>query len=149
MTAAEQAGESVTVTYAPDGHRSVFSRSWLSRHALDDGRDDDDRTEDGRTEDDKELWRPADLDPVPEASWGRYLTEPADRARALDAVLRLGFLLLHDVPAETGMVLEVAASFGFVRETNYGRLFDVRIEPSPGNLAFTSTVAVLRRRENP
>jgi gamma-butyrobetaine dioxygenase len=36
------------------------------------------------------------------------------------------------------MVLEVAASFGFVRETNYGRLFNVRVEPAPGNLAFTS-----------
>ncbi len=148
VTAAAEDGDSVAVTYAPDGHRSVFSRSWLSRHALDDGRDDDHRTEDGRTEDDKELWLPADLDPVPSASWGRYLTEPADRARALDAVLRLGFLLLHDVPAETGMVLEVAATFGFVRETNYGRLFDVRIEPSPGNLAFTSR-AIRPHTDNP
>ena len=80
VTAAEQTGESVTVIYAPDGHRSVFSRSWLSRHALDDGRDDDGHTEDGRTEDDKELWLPPDLDPVPEAGWARYLSEPADRA---------------------------------------------------------------------
>jgi gamma-butyrobetaine dioxygenase len=31
----------------------------------------------------------------------------------------------------------VVARFGFVRETNYGRLFDVRIEPQPGNLAYT------------
>ena len=52
--------------------------------------------------------------------------------------VRSGFVLLHDVPAEPGMVLEVAASFGFVRETNYGLLFDVRVEPRPGNLAFTS-----------
>ena len=36
------------------------------------------------------------------------------------------------------MVLEVAATFGYVRETNYGRLFDVRVEPDPDNLAFTS-----------
>jgi gamma-butyrobetaine dioxygenase len=144
VTAAEQAGESVTVTYAPGRHRSAFSRDWLARHALDSRGGDDG----GRTEDGKELWLPADLDPVPEASWGRYLTEPADRARALDAVLRLGFLLLHDVPGETGMVLEVAGSFGFVRETNYGRLFDVRIEPSPGNLAFTSR-AIRPHTDNP
>ncbi len=70
------------------------------------------------------------------------------RARALEAVLRWGFVLLHDVPAETGMVLEVAASFGFVRETNYGRLFDVRIEPLPGNLAFTSR-AIRPHTDNP
>jgi gamma-butyrobetaine dioxygenase len=35
-------------------------------------------------------------------------------------------------------VLAVAGTAGHVRETNYGRLFDVRVEPSPSNLAFTS-----------
>jgi gamma-butyrobetaine dioxygenase len=146
VSAAEDAGESVVVTYAPDGHRSVFSRSWLAAHALD-GDDSD-----GRTEDDKELWLPADLAPaagrMPEVSWPRYLAEPADRVRALDAVLRRGFVLLHDVPAEPGLVLEVAASFGFVRETNYGRLFDVRVEPRPGNLAYTSR-RILPHTDNP
>ena len=153
VAAAEDTGDSVLVTYAPDGHRSAFARDWLARHALDGYGGDDGRTEDG-----KELWRPADLDPAdpgdagsrrrPEASWPRYLADPADRARALEAVLRWGFVLLHDVPAETGMVLEVAASFGFVRETNYGRLFDVRIEPLPGNLAFTSR-AIRPHTDNP
>jgi gamma-butyrobetaine dioxygenase len=46
------------------------------------------------------------------------------------------------------MVLEIAASFGFVRETNYGRLFDVRVEPRPGNLAFTSR-RILPHTDNP
>jgi gamma-butyrobetaine dioxygenase len=31
----------------------------------------------------------------------------------------------------------VARSLGYVRETNYGRLFDVRAEPAAANLAFT------------
>src|SRR5580704_9944732 len=147
VSAAEDAGESVTVTYAPDRHRSVFLRSWLAAHALDD-HDASGRNGDGRTEDDKELWLPSDLLRLPEASWPDYLGEPADRASALDAVLRWGFVLLHDVPAEPGMVLEVAATFGFVRETNYGRLFDVRVEPRPGNLAFTSR-RILPHTDNP
>ena len=45
-------------------------------------------------------------------------------------------------------MLEVAASFGYVRETNYGRLFDVRVEPAPGNLAFTSR-AIRPHTDNP
>ena len=149
VSATEDTGESVVVTFAPDGHTSVFSRSWLAAHALGGGQKGDG---DGRTEDDKELWRPADLDPaagrLPEGSWPSYLAEPAARARALDAVLRWGFVLLHDVPAEPGLVLEVAASFGFVRETNYGRLFDVRVEPRPGNLAYTSR-RILPHTDNP
>jgi gamma-butyrobetaine dioxygenase len=148
-------GDAVLVMFAPDRHRSVFSRRWLATHALDDYGDGD-----GRTEDDKELWVAADLAGTgpgtrpragqawPELSWPRYLDQPADRLRALEAVLRWGFVLLHDVPAKPGMVLEVAASFGFVRETNYGALFDVRVEPEPGNLAFTSR-KILPHTDNP
>jgi gamma-butyrobetaine dioxygenase len=151
VRAATVAGESVAVTFAPDGHRSVFSRSWLAAHALDEDGDSD-GDGDGRTEDDKELWLPPDLaskaGSLPEASWPRYLAEPADRARALGAVLRWGFVLLRDLPAEPGLVLEVAASFGFVRETNYGRLFDVRVEARPDNLAFTSR-RILPHTDNP
>ena len=149
VSVVEDAGESVVVTFTPDRHRSVFLRSWLAAHALGDGGDGDHGDDrDGRTEDDKDLWSPADLDRRPEESWPCYLGEPADRARALDAVLRWGFVLLHGVPAEPGMVLEVAESFGFVRETNYGRLFDVRVEPRPGNLAFTSR-RILPHTDNP
>ena len=141
--AVQDAGESIAVTFVPDGHRSVFARDWLAANALEDDHDGG-----GRTEDDKELWRPADLGPLPEESWACYLSEPASRARALTAVLRQGFVLLHGVPAEPGAVLEVAGSFGFVRETNYGRLFDVRVEPRPGNLAFTSR-RILPHTDNP
>jgi gamma-butyrobetaine dioxygenase len=148
VAAAEDTGESVVVTYAPDRHRSTFSRSWLADHALDGDGGGGGTQDDGRTEDGKQLWLPADLDGLPQGSWPRYLAGPADRARVLDAVLRWGFVLLRDVPAEAGMVLEVAASFGFVRETNYGRLFDVRVEPRPGNLACTSR-RILPHTDNP
>src|SRR5262245_21347999 len=64
ITLVEDAGESVLVTFGPDQHRSVFSRSWLDEHAL-----DGDGDSDGRTEDDKQLWLPADLARVPAMSW--------------------------------------------------------------------------------
>lgn len=128
-----------TVTFAPDGHKSVFDLGWLCEHALD-GYDD--------AHDGKELWHSPEELPEPRANWASYLADPAERARALDAVLRWGFVLLHDVPAERGMVLEVVATFGFVRETNYGRLFDVRIEPTPDNLAFTRR-EILPHTDNP
>jgi len=141
ITLVEDAGESVLVTFGPDQHRSVFSRSWLEEHALGGDGDGDDRTEDG-----KELWLPADLAGVPAMSWPGYLA--GGKAEALEAVLRLGFVLLSGVPAEPGRVLEVAASFGYVRETNYGRLFDVWVEPAPANLAYTSQ-AIRPHTDNP
>ncbi len=48
-----------------------------------------------------------------------------------------GFALLTGVPAEPGMVCRVAELFGHVRETNYGRLFDVVAREAPDNLAFS------------
>jgi gamma-butyrobetaine dioxygenase len=132
------------VTFAPDQHRSAFPRTWLEDHALGHGADGD-----GRTEDDKELWLPADLGPetgLPAMSWSSYLA--GGKAEALEAVLRVGFVLLSGLTAVPGRVLEVAASFGYVRETNYGRLFDVRVEPAPGNLAFTSR-AIRPHTDNP
>lgn len=46
-------------------------------------------------------------------------------------MLRTGFVLLREMPAEPGSVLEVAHALGHVGETNYGRLFDVRTEATP------------------
>jgi gamma-butyrobetaine dioxygenase len=141
ITHTEDAGESVLVTFAPDQHQSAFPRSWLEEHAPGDDTDGD-----GRTEDDKELWLPADLAELPAMSWPSYLA--GGKAEALEAVLRLGFVLLSGLSAVPGRVLEVAESFGYVRETNYGRLFDVRVEPAPGNLAFTSR-AIRPHTDNP
>ncbi|HZC64748.1 MAG TPA: TauD/TfdA family dioxygenase, partial [Streptosporangiaceae bacterium] len=74
----------------------------------------------------------------PRGSWPRYLAEAGYRRACQSAILREGLLLLSDVPTDPGAVLAVAASLGYVRGANYGRLFDVRVESSPSNLAFTS-----------
>jgi gamma-butyrobetaine dioxygenase len=123
------------VTFDPDGHRSVFRRDWLASQDLapQGGADPDLRTEDGKV-----LWRAADLAAPHTADWAAYTSDDRVREGCLGAVARYGCALLRGVPVAAGMVLEVAATFGYVRETNYGRLFDVRVEPDPDNLAFTS-----------
>ena len=46
------------------------------------------------------------------------------------------------------MVAAVAETFGYVRETNYGRVFDVRVEAAPANLASTG-LALRPHTDNP
>ncbi|MGW1881851.1 2-trimethylaminoethylphosphonate dioxygenase [Streptomyces sp. NPDC001970] len=122
------------VVWAPDGHRSVYAETWLGAHLPGASA----APGDGRTEDDKELWAAADLEGrLPEADWSAYTTDPAVKAAALRSVLRLGFVLLRGVPVRDRQVLDVARTFGYVRETNYGELFEVRVEADPNNLAFT------------
>ncbi|MFF5303854.1 TauD/TfdA family dioxygenase [Streptomyces sp. NPDC013161] len=134
LDAVRRTVDGVEVDWAPDGHRSAYSTQWLTANRPDGGGGSGDR----RGENGKTLWAAADLNGrLPEASWAEYLGDAATKARVLESVLGLGFALLRDVPCREGQVLEVAETFGYVRETNYGRLFDVRVEPDPNNLAFT------------
>jgi gamma-butyrobetaine dioxygenase len=137
VTDVAEAHDAVAVTFAPDGHRSLFAVDWLLAQAA------------GEHPDTRKPWHSqAELGELPQLSWHRYIGHPMQRARALESVVRRGFVILRDVPAREGMVTRVAETFGFVRETNYGRLFDVRIEPAPGNLAFTSR-EILPHTDNP
>jgi gamma-butyrobetaine dioxygenase len=82
--------------------------------------------------------------PTPEALGGtkpmgfdRYQTEPSALAKVLARVAKFGLMFLDGAGGEPGTVEQVVERFGFLRETNYGRVFDVRIEASPTNLAFS------------
>jgi len=66
----------------------------------------------------------------------------------LERIACAGIGFLSDVPAEENKVLELAAMVGWVRETNYGRVFDVRAVPDPNNLAYTA-VALGLHTDNP
>jgi len=131
--------DELEVVFAPGGHRAVFGVADLFDEARSARRDE-------RNEEGKRLWhRASDLGPVTRVPWPAYL---ADRTTALRAVVRDGFALLSEVPTREGMVTEVAETFGFVRETNYGRIFDVRMEEHATNLAFTGR-AISPHTDNP
>ncbi|MGV9563787.1 2-trimethylaminoethylphosphonate dioxygenase [Streptomyces sp. NPDC003480] len=145
VAASDGAGEpAVEVVWAPDGHRSTYPQAWLEAN-----RPGGEGHRDRRTEAGKELWTARDLaGRLPVAGWQEYLAEPALRARMLESVLRLGFMVLRGVPEREEQVLAVAETFGYVRQTNYGKLFDVRVEPDPNNLAFTPA-AITPHTDNP
>ena len=58
--------------------------------------------------------------------------------RWLAAVRRYGFAVMTGTPTEPGTLCKVAELFGYVRETNYGRWFEVSAEVNPNNLAYTN-----------
>jgi len=134
----------VHVRFAPDGHAAVFDGEWLRTWSLAEGQ----APPDLRTEDAKRIWDATDLGPLPDADWVAYQNDPAVKAAALDAVVRLGFVVLRGVETTERRVLDVAESFGFIRDTNYGELFDVRIEANPVNLAFTG-LPITPHTDNP
>jgi gamma-butyrobetaine dioxygenase len=82
------------------------------------------------------LWNGALAD-LPRVRWR---SDPAESELQswLEPFLTLGFVIFEGVPAVADTVLEVARRFGFVRETNFGALFDVRSIPEAIDLAYTS-----------
>lgn len=55
---------------------------------------------------------------------------------ALESYLRYGFIVLHDVPTLPEKILEVAGKFGYLKETNFGKYFEVYSKPTANDLAY-------------
>jgi len=70
------------------------------------------------------------LAPLPILAWQ---AKPADGALLgmVETFLRYGFVILRGVPSTDRSVIDVANAFGWVRDTNFGSMFNVRSEPNP------------------
>ena len=127
-------GGSLSVTFAPEAKTVLFPLPWLKARIYD-------RThgrQPGWTEDNIETWDASLRANLPSASWPALVSDRPKLGSWLSAVRRYGFALLTDVPTESGYLCKVAEIFGYVRETNYGRWFEVRAEVNPTNLAYTN-----------
>ena len=122
--------------FAPDGHEVAFSADWLRANHYD--RPDNHRSQTISPPPGVEPWQQALSDRLPRGSYAEIASDESALADWLTKVERYGFAVLDDVPVRDGAIFDVVDLFGFVRETNYGRLFDVRTEINPSNLAFTN-----------
>jgi len=85
----------------------------------------------------RRLWGAEIQDDLPVSRHSEVAAGGAALRDWLRAVDQLGFAILTGCPTDPGTVTRVAELFGFVRETNYGRLFDVKTVVDPTNLAYT------------
>jgi len=140
-TAALTTSGDVTVTLVPVNAALTFGVAWLRGHALDVASRAERRTG-------PKLWDKSLAQRLPTASYRDVAGNERALAGWLADVRDQGFALLTDVPIEPGMVLQVISLFGYVRETNYGKLFDVVSVEKPTNLAFTG-LALGNHTDNP
>ena len=123
----------IQIVFEPGSHSSTYNPKWLRDNCYCLNAAVDDRSASGKT-----LWSKADFPAGPPLI--RFKDFYADRGKlkALETVADLGFVVLDEVPQRNRQVLEVIKQFGFVRQTNYGRHFEVRTEVSPSNLAYSN-----------
>ncbi|HUV22609.1 MAG TPA: gamma-butyrobetaine dioxygenase [Gammaproteobacteria bacterium] len=127
-------GHRLVIEFTGDGHRSEFDLDWLRNNCYCLNQAQDDRSEARKTLWDKQFFD----DGLPRCHYADFCNRPGAQLAALRAVRDLGFVVLDGVDCESGEILRVIKQFGFVRETNYGPLFDVRTTVDPTNLAFTN-----------
>ncbi|MEO8858313.1 MAG: TauD/TfdA family dioxygenase [Burkholderiaceae bacterium] len=133
IAAASIQGERLSVRFAPEGKSVDYDIGWLQEHAYDaaqpQGR--------GWTAQAITPWDSGLMNSVPTGDFPKVKSDPQALRDWLFQVRRYGFGKLTGGPVEPGALLQVAALFGYVRETNYGVYFEVRTEVNPTNLAYT------------
>jgi gamma-butyrobetaine dioxygenase len=111
------------VVWEADGHHSRYHPGWLREHRYD-----------GVSVgggDARILWDAATPGVPPTFDGRAVLADDEALLEWLVALRNLGVAKLVGVPSEPNRVGEVAERIGIVRETNFGRLWDVRSESAP------------------
>ncbi|MFZ0499915.1 MAG: TauD/TfdA family dioxygenase [Steroidobacteraceae bacterium] len=67
---------------------------------------------------------------------GRALDTDEVRLRSVRTFLTHGLVIIRNLTSDPEAILEVARRFGHVRETNFGRLFEVYSRPGSNDLAY-------------
>lgn len=137
-------GAELEVRFAPENKAARFDPQWLRQHIY----DKQTPRIDGWLSNDVSIWDASLLTELPVANYAEARADSSVLADWLHAIQRYGCAMMAGLPTEDGSVCQIAELFGHVRETNYGRWFEVRSEIHPANLANTG-LALQAHTDNP
>lgn len=133
IAAVDVSGQTLTLTFQPEDKTIDYDINWLLQNAYDTPQ----QNSAGWTAPDVETWDSRLMDNVPVESFLSVESNPSALRDWLAQVVRYGFGKLESGPLSDQSLMRVVDLFGYVRETNYGRHFEVRTEVNPTNLAYT------------
>ena len=133
VSAAEIRSGRLHVTFSPEGRTLDYEIPWLFGNAY----DRPPPVREGWTGPEIETWERDSMPALPCADFETLRSDAAALREWLEKLIRYGVGRVGEGPVREGALLEVVDLFGFVRETNYGRHFEVRAEVNPINLALT------------
>ncbi|WP_227819869.1 TauD/TfdA family dioxygenase [Marinobacterium aestuarii] len=126
-------GKVLKLTFAPENKAVRYDVDWLLAHAYDHDRVQQKGWIDSRVE----PWDRAGMPSPPVGSFAEVCASPQALHDWLADLARFGVAKLEQGPVADQALMQVVDLFGYVRETNYGRYFEVRSEVNPTSLAFT------------
>ena len=130
----DKEGKNIFLTFLPENKNVSFSTNWLESYAYDKKQ----KKEKGWIRSDLKVWNKDMLKHIPIIN---YKTAELDKTQFLQWLKSLycyGFAKMTGGKIESGSLIQIADLFGYVRETNYGKWFEVQSEVNAINLAYTN-----------
>ena len=135
--------DSLLITFKPENKVIRYDFGWLMENNYDQVKN----LKRGWISQDHETWG-SDLASVPSCDYDKLIKRNILTLKWLGDVRKYGFGKITNGPITEGALFKVIELFGYVRETNYGKHFEVRTEVNPSNLAFTG-LALQAHTDNP
>ena len=133
ITKAVISGQTLALTFQPEDKTINYDIAWLMQNAYDTPH----QTPAVWTASGIETWDSGLMENIPVGDFCDVESNPVALRDWLAKVARYGFGKLENGPTSDQSLMRVVDMFGYVRETNYGRHFEVRTEINPTNLAYT------------
>ncbi len=115
-----------------DGHQSRFDPGWLRAHAYDEAS----RAERFEATPKSQLWT-ANLQ-LPVFEYHAIMEDPKALLQWLLALRDIGLTQVRGVPTEPGSLAQIAKRISFIRESNFGVLFNVQSKADADSNAYTA-----------
>ena len=117
-----------------DGHASRYAPGWLRAHAP----DAQSRAERHAARAQSFIWGREYADALQSFDYGDIMADDGALWAWLSALKSSGMTLIRNVPVEEEALLGPIARISHLRETNFGRVFDVKSKPRADSAAYTS-----------
>lgn len=129
--------DTLTIRWVDGGAPETISLDWLREHGPGARRRD-------AAEIAPQLWR-GDLtgDGIPRFDARALMTDDTVLQTWLVETVRYGVSIVENLSGDLADGVTVAERVGFLRETNFGRFFEVMSKPDPNNLAYTASALLL------
>ena len=126
--------KNITLKFLPDKKEVKFSLKWLEINAY------DKKSNNSKIwlNPNLKIWSNATMKNIPVINYKTAKSNKKLLLKWLKSLHCYGFAKINGCEKKSGTVTKIAKLFGYVRETNYGKWFDVKSKTNAVNLAYTN-----------
>ena len=124
----------ITINFLPKKKQVKFYTNWLEKNAYDKKKFNSKVWLDP----DLKTWSKKTLKQIPNINFKTAKNNKKLLLKWLKSLNTFGFAKITGCPKKSGTIVKVAKLFGYIRETNYGKWFDVKSKINAINLAYTN-----------